>query len=106
MTPETGKDEIYTEILTGDPEREKTFKRCRPAERLMLDLQRGDRTGKRTVEVKRLSGEVLGYLDEEVSDRVVPKMERAAVADAMVLLVTGGGFFHKTPRHCYIKITV
>jgi hypothetical protein len=100
------KTEIYTEVLKDSPEREKVFKRCRPAERLVLAAEHDSEAGKSTIKVRRRSGELLGYLEEGVCERVAPRMEEIETADTMVLLVTGGGFFTKAPRHCYIKITV
>ncbi|GAB4349904.1 MAG: hypothetical protein Kow0099_33180 [Candidatus Abyssubacteria bacterium] len=100
------KTEIYTEVLPDSPEREKVFKRCRPAERLILAPERDSDAGKCAIKVKRRSGELLGYLEEGVCERVAPREEEIETADTMVLLVTGGGFFNRAPRHCYIKITL
>ena len=95
---------IYTEVLSENPESQKAFKRRSPAERLKLDLPMDSKSDRIIVRAK--SGDKIGYLEKGVSARIAPHMDKHSDIETMVLKVTGGGFFSKRPRHCYVKITI
>ena len=108
-------EEIYTEVLAESPDSQETLKRCRPAERLTLQLAPDNQSEGKIVTVSRDSGEQIGYLEHGVGDKIAPELETGSSIEAMVLLVTDGGLsskhlhpgrlFSKRMRHCYIKIT-
>lgn len=104
MLSATTQMEIYTEILPESPDEEKTLKRCRPGERLTLCWLPDDKTSEGAVGVKRLSGETIGCLERGICEKISPMLGEGEVG-AIVLLTTGGGFFSKQQRRCYIKIT-
>jgi hypothetical protein len=97
--------------LAESPDSQETLKRCRPAERLTLQLAPDNR---KVVTVARDSGERIGYLEQGVGDKIAPELETGPGVEAMVLLITDGGLsskhlrpgrlFSKRTRHCYIKI--
>ena len=95
---------IYTEVLSDNPESQKALKHCWPAERLTLD--RPPDSQPNTIIVKRKSGDTIGFLENDVSAKVAPHIEKHSDIETMVLLVTGGGFLSRRPRHCYVKITI
>jgi hypothetical protein len=95
---------IYTEVLSDNPESQKALKHCWPAERLTLD--RSSDSPPDTIIVKRKSGDTIGFLENEVSAKVAPYIEKDFDIETMVLLVKGGGFLSRRQRHCYVKITI
>lgn len=115
MVSDTVSREIYAEVLPDFPDGQKVLKHCRPAERLKLDLISDDQAGKRVISVMRSTGERIGCLEQDVSDRLIPELETGSEFETMVLLVTDGGLYPKRkrpgklfserPRHCYVKIT-
>ena len=115
MASQAVHEEIYTEVLAESPGSQETLKRCRPAERLTLQLAPDNQSEGKVVTVAHDSGERIGYLEQDVGDKIAPELETDSGVEAMVLLVTDGGlsskhlrpgrFFSKRTRHCYIKIT-
>jgi hypothetical protein len=115
MAGQAVHEEIYTEVLAESPDSQETLKRCRPAERLTLQLAPDNQSEGKVVTIVRDSGERIGYLEQGVGDKIAPESETGPCVEAMVLLVTDGGLsskhlrpgrlFSKRTRHCYIKIT-
>lgn len=111
----TSQKEIYAEVLTESIDCQKALRRCRPAEKLSLDLVPDDQAEKKVIRVSRQSGESVGYLEQDVCDKIALELEASSEVEAMVLMVTDGGLspkhpspgklFSRCPRHCYIKIT-
>lgn len=115
MMSAAARKEIYTELLTESPDCQKVLRRCRPGERFTLKLLPDRQPGRDTVEVVRRSGEVVGFLEGAVSDKIAPEIATGSDAEALALLVTDGDLdpkhrerklFSKRHRHCYVKISL
>ena len=62
MVSDTVSREIYAEVLPDFPDGQKALKRCKPAERLQLDLISDDQAGRKGISVLRSTGERIGSL--------------------------------------------
>jgi hypothetical protein len=103
---ETKVSGVKFENLDGS-DRQHILKNCTVKEKLLLikepNIQFPD-----AVKVCRISGEQLGYLNDDTCHEIAPLLDSGYSIEAMITELTGGGFFSgkERNRECSIKITI
>ena len=98
--------EIYGELITRNREKNSVLAYCKRGEELIIDRLPDDQTTKNRIRLIRQSGEIIGYLDAEVCDKVIPEMDKNKSVRAEIAEIAGGGIIAWKPRRCQVKITI
>ncbi len=69
--------ELYAEILTKDPQRMELISRCKTGEFLTLKRFHDEkRSNKDAIQVRRLTGEPLGHLSQNIVCEIIPVVDQ------------------------------
>lgn len=96
--------EIFTEVLINQEE-QAILKRCKQGEQVALDRLPDDDTNKDAIRIKRLSGEVLGYLEQHACNLIAPRIDEGVEIQAIIRRIDGGGPSPGGPLRCHLRLS-
>jgi hypothetical protein len=103
--PRRNAMEIYGELITRSREKNGALASCKRGEELIIDRLPDKQIAKNRIRLIRQSGEIIGYLDATVGDKVISELDNNKPVKAEIAEITGGGIISKKTRRCTVKIT-
>ena len=97
--------EIYGELVTRSREKNSPLAYCKRGEELIIDRLPDEQIARNRIRLIRQSGEIVGYLDEQVCEKVISEMDNNKSVRVEIAEITGGGIIAWKPRRCKVKIT-
>jgi hypothetical protein len=97
--------EIYGELITRSREKNGALAACKRGEELIIDRVPDNQIAKNRIRLIRQSGEIIGYLDADVGEKVISEMNNKKPVRAEIAEIAGGGIIARKPRRCRVKIT-
>lgn len=97
--------EIYGELITRSREKNSVLAYCKRGEELIIDRLPEAQIAKNRIRLIRQSGEIIGYLDADICEKVISEMDKNRSVRAEIAEIAGGGIIARKPRRCRVKIT-